>query len=62
MTDKPRDRPVRIPMSFDDALRGLRAIDPKKLPAAVRPGAKKKATKKVAKKKGKSNRNNQAGS
>lgn len=47
MTTK-RQPPLRIPLSFDDALKGLLAVDPKKLPKTARPGAKKRAGKKKA--------------
>ena len=42
MTDKPRQKGVRIPLSFTDAVRGLLAIDPKQLPS-VKAKAKAKA-------------------
>jgi len=52
MTDKPRDTPVRIPLSFDKALEGLLAVDPRQLPKSARPGtAKKNAKRKAPKKK-----------
>jgi hypothetical protein len=54
MTDKPRERGVRIPLSFTDAVRGLLAIDPKQLPSnkakAKRGKAKPKAKRPQAKK------------
>ena len=49
-----RDKPLRIPLSFDQALSGLLAVDPKKLPKTARPGAKK------PKNRPKHNRNNRA--
>jgi len=51
MTDKPRDTPVRIPLSFDKALEGLLAVDPKQLPKSARPGTAKKAKRKAPKRK-----------
>jgi hypothetical protein len=42
---------LRIPLSFEDALSGLLAIDPKKLPKSARPAVNKRAAKKAAKKK-----------
>lgn len=49
MTDKSREKPVRIPLSFGDAVRGLLAVDPKQLKKRV---AKKKSAKNVTRKKG----------
>ena len=51
MTDKKdsnRKPPVHIPLAFDDAVRGLLAVDPKQLPkkpAAVKKAAPKKSVK-----------------
>ncbi len=53
------EKPVRIPLSFNDAIGGLLAVDPKKLPRKRRAAAKKKAPKRAAKK-GNANRSNQA--
>jgi len=44
-----REKPLRIPLSFTDAIRGLLKVDPKQLKKRV---AKKKAVKKAARKKG----------
>jgi hypothetical protein len=39
-----RQQPVRIPLSFDDALGGLLRVDPKKLPASTKRRAVKQVT------------------
>lgn len=44
-----REKPLHIPLSFTDAVRGLGMVDPKQLKKRM---AKKKAAKKVARKKG----------
>jgi hypothetical protein len=56
MKDKKRSSAIsnRIPLTFDQAIDVLLAVDPKKLPPVVRPGkskAKKKAAKQRAAKK-----------
>lgn len=48
-----REKPLHIPLSFGDAVRGLLKVDPKQLPAsAKRRAVKKKAASKAARKKG----------
>jgi hypothetical protein len=44
-----RQKPIRIPLDFQTAVRGLLKVDPKQLKKRV---ARKKAAKKVARKKG----------
>jgi len=48
-TNSNREKPLHIPLSFTDAVRGLGMVDPKQLKQRT---AKKKAAKKVARKKG----------
>lgn len=52
MSEPKKNPPLHIPLSFGDAVKGLMAVDPKKLPS-------KKAKAKAAKN-GKKSRDNQA--
>lgn len=50
MTDKPRQKGVRIPLSFTDAVRGLLKVDPKQLPSKTAKAKRAKAKRQASKK------------